>query len=47
MSDYRVAWSPEDREYVGTCAKFPSLSWLDADPVRALEGIRALVEDVQ
>jgi hypothetical protein len=23
---YRVAWSPEDGEYVGTCAEFPSLS---------------------
>ena len=25
---YRVAWSPEDEEFVGLCAEFPSLSWL-------------------
>ena len=23
---YRVTWSPEDREHVGLCAEFPSLS---------------------
>ncbi|MGV7292077.1 antitoxin HicB, partial [Mycobacterium kansasii] len=26
---YRVEWSPEDGEWVGLCAEFPSLSWLD------------------
>ncbi len=25
---YRVTWSSEDKEYVGLCAEFPSLSWL-------------------
>ncbi|MBI2993763.1 MAG: toxin-antitoxin system HicB family antitoxin [Gammaproteobacteria bacterium] len=40
---YRVAWSEEDREYVGTCAEFPALSWLDASPEKALAGIRKLV----
>jgi predicted HicB family RNase H-like nuclease len=43
---YRVSWSEEDGEYVGTCAEFPSLSHLDADQVEALRGIRALVADV-
>jgi predicted HicB family RNase H-like nuclease len=43
---YRVTWSPEDKEYVGTCAEFPSLSHLDADPIAAVQGIRALVQDV-
>jgi len=43
---YRVSWSEEDREYVGTCAEFPSLSHLDAAPEAALRGIRALVDDV-
>ena len=43
---YRVTWSEEDDEYVGLCAEFPSLSWLDATPEEALTGIRALVRQV-
>jgi len=43
---YRVSWSAEDGEYVGTCAEFPSLSHLDVDQDAALHGIRALVADV-
>jgi predicted HicB family RNase H-like nuclease len=40
---YRVTWSPEDGEYVGLCAEFPSLSWLAATPESALKGIRKIV----
>ena len=40
---YRVTWSEEDNEYVGLCAEFPSLSWLEATPEDALKGIRSLV----
>ncbi len=40
---YRVTWSPEDGEYVGLCAEFPSLSWLARTPEEALKGIRAVV----
>jgi predicted HicB family RNase H-like nuclease len=43
---YRVSWSEEDREHVGTCLEFPSLSHLADDPVDALRGIRELVADV-
>lgn len=43
---YRVRWSAEDEEYVGTVAEFPSLSWLAAEPDEAFGGIRALVADV-
>ena len=43
---YRVTWSEGDDEYVGLCAEFPSLSWLDATPEEALTGIRALVRQV-
>jgi len=50
MSDdhftYRVTWSPEDGDHVGLCAEFPSLSWLDRTPEKALSGIRALVAEV-
>lgn len=48
MSDrytYRVSWSEEDGEYVATCLELPSLSWLAADQVEALEGLRAVVAD--
>jgi predicted HicB family RNase H-like nuclease len=40
---YRVTWSTEDEEYVGLCAEFPSLSWLDSTPEAALSGIRRVV----
>jgi hypothetical protein len=43
---YRVAWSEEDGEYVGSCAEFPSLSHLDGDQDAALRGVRGLVADV-
>ena len=42
---YRVTWSEEDREYVGLCAEFPSLSWLAPSPEGALRGIRAVVAE--
>ena len=40
---YRVTWSAEDGEYVGSCTEFSSLSWLDSSPEQALAGIRKLV----
>lgn len=43
---YRVMWSEDDREYVGLCAEFPSLSWLAASHEGALRGIRRVVADV-
>lgn len=48
MSDkytYRVTWSPEDGEYVGLCAEFPSLSWLAGTQDAALKGIREVVKE--
>jgi predicted RNase H-like HicB family nuclease len=42
---YRVVWSPEDGEYVGLCAEFPSLSWLAEKPEAALEGIHKVIAD--
>lgn len=43
---YRVTWSGEDQEFVGLCAEFPSLSYLDESRAKALEGIVELVKDV-
>jgi predicted HicB family RNase H-like nuclease len=43
---YRVIWSEEDQEYVGLCAEFPSLSYLDEAQVDALKGIVNLVEQI-
>jgi predicted HicB family RNase H-like nuclease len=42
---YRVTWSEEDKEYVGLCAEFPSLSWLASSHEGALRGIRAVAGD--
>lgn len=43
---YRVTWSPEDSEYVGTVVELPSLSWLAADEREAFDGIRSLAAEV-
>ena len=43
---YRVAWSAEDGEFVATCLELPSLSWLAASQVDALQGLEAVVHDV-
>ena len=43
---YRVSWSEEDGEHVGTCLEFPSLSHLADDPEAALRGVRELVTDI-
>ncbi len=43
---FRVVWSAEDGEYVATVAEFPSLSWLDADQTKALNGLVDLVSQV-
>lgn len=42
---YRVTWSEEDQEHVGLCAEFPSLSWLENTPEKALTGIRKIVKE--
>ena len=42
---YRIIWSEEDQEFIGLCAEYPSLSWLDPDPDNALKGIRSIVRD--
>ena len=43
---YRAQWSPEDDEYVATVLEFPSLSWLDQDRTKSLEGLVAVVAGV-
>lgn len=43
---YRVEWSPEDNEFVGLVAEFPSLSWLAPTEGEALRGIADLVEQI-
>ncbi|HCS48481.1 MAG TPA: toxin-antitoxin system HicB family antitoxin [Candidatus Aminicenantes bacterium] len=41
---YRISWSEDDREFVGLCIEFPSLSWLAKSPEAALNGIRRIVK---
>lgn len=36
---YRITWSEDDQEFVGLCAEFPGLSWLNKDRNKALDGI--------
>ncbi len=43
---YRVTWSEEDQEYLGLCAEFPSLSWLDENQEKAFSGIKKAVQEV-
>ncbi len=43
---YRITWAEEDKEYVGLCIEFPSLSWLAPTPEASLEGIRTLVKQI-
>ena len=43
---YRITWSEEDKEYIGLCAEFPSLSWLARTQEAALQGIISLVGEV-
>ena len=38
--------SAEDHAYVGLCAEFPALSWLDGDQSKAFSGIVDLVAEV-
>lgn len=43
---YRVTWSGDDGEFVATCLEFPSLSWLAATQLGALQGLEAVIRDV-
>ncbi|MBS3027963.1 MAG: type II toxin-antitoxin system HicB family antitoxin [Dolichospermum sp. DET50] len=43
---YKVTWSEEDQEFVGLCAEFPSMSYLDKDQNAILKGITDLIKDV-
>ncbi|MFG3553610.1 type II toxin-antitoxin system HicB family antitoxin [Micromonospora sp. NPDC047557] len=43
---YRVTWSVPDREFVATCAEFPSLSWLVPSQIEALQGLQDLLREV-
>jgi predicted HicB family RNase H-like nuclease len=44
---YRITWSEEDKEYVGLCVEFPSLSWRAESQEHALKGIRKVVEEAR
>ena len=43
---YRILRSAEDEEFVGLCAEFPLLSWLEPTPEEAFSGIRRIVAEV-
>ena len=43
---YRVHWSADDREYIGTVAELPSVSWLAGDSTEALLGVQRVADEV-
>mgnify|MGYP001507627940 CR=1 FL=1 len=43
---YRVSWSADDGEFVGTVLELPSLSWLEPESAAAFAGIRKLASEV-
>ncbi|MBK5217922.1 MAG: type II toxin-antitoxin system HicB family antitoxin [Propionibacteriales bacterium] len=43
---FRVSWSTEDGEFIGTCLELPSLSWLSESQGEALLGIRVAAAEV-
>ena len=43
---FSVIYSEEDKEYVGLCAEFHGLSWLEKTPQKAMKGIKKLVKEV-
>ena len=43
---YKVTYSQDDKEYVGLCAEFPSLSYLEPSQTKAFTGIQELVKEI-
>lgn len=43
----KVAWSEDDKEWVGTCKEFPSLSHVAPTEQEALDGIKELIKAVR
>ena len=41
---FTIFWSSEDKEYIATCDLYPSLSWLDPDPTKALDGLINVID---
>ena len=40
-------WSESDQEYAALCDMYPSLSWLEKDPVAALVGLMKVIEECE
>lgn len=37
--NFKVTWCDEDQAWVGTVDEYPSLSWIDKDSSKAMDGI--------
>ncbi|OAL76795.1 hypothetical protein AY606_12570 [Acinetobacter sp. SFB] len=44
---YKVMWSEDTLKYVGYCLEYPSLSYVDSDPVETLKGIIKVVNSYE
>jgi len=47
MKTYSFNYSKEDKMYVGTCDKYPSLSYLGHTLKETIKGIEKLVSDTE
>jgi uncharacterized pyridoxamine 5'-phosphate oxidase family protein len=43
---YTVKWCRKAKQFIGTCAEFPKISFYDADRDRAMVGVQNLVANV-
>jgi len=43
---YEAVWANKDKQFIGLCKEFPSLSWLEDTEAAALAGIKDLVKEV-
>ena len=43
---YQVHYSIEDKEFVGTCLEFPSVSWVAEEPLETFNSIMGVIKDI-
>ena len=45
--NYKVEWSYEDGEYLALCSNYPSLSFFEECPIKALNGLINIIEKIE
>ena len=44
---YKLHWSENDEEWVAECEEYSLLSWMDADPLKAIAGFALMIEEIE